>query len=192
MTPGHGLGQVSLSVPRMQAVLAGEHRCTRWESSSPSWDVTSLGQWCPLLGRQGLPGTGTQPPTHAAPQGRHTARSSHPARASHPSVLPCCHSGSKWDFIASCFATAAGTGRGRALAGRVPPSAGRTGRAGPGRGGSSARSHKKPLTPAFFMLCITRTWFIPRKEARQKHAIKMLRWPLQREALGLRQADASN
>lgn len=51
---------------------------------------------------------------------------------------------------------------------------------------------RRPLTLAFFMLCITRTWFIPRKEARQKHAIKMLRWPLQREALGLCQADASN
>lgn len=163
-------------------------------SSSPSWDVTSLEQWCPLLGRQGLPGTGRQSPNHTAPQCRRAARSSHPARASHPSALPCCHSGSKWGFIASCFATAAGTGRGRALAGRVPPTP--AGRAEPGRGVGAALPApsfgRRPLTLAFFMLCITRRWFIPRKEARQKHAIKMLRWPLQREALGLCQADASN
>lgn len=44
----------------------------------------------------------------------------------------------------------------------------------------------------FVTLSIARTWFIPRKEAGQKHALKTLRWPLQREALGLCQMAVSN
>lgn len=80
-------------------------------------------------GQAGAEGRG--PPNPPLPRAG-TARSRRPARACHPSALPCCHSGSKWGFIASCFPTAAGPGSG----GSCPPAP--AGRAGPGRGGVGA------------------------------------------------------
>lgn len=132
-------------------MLWQEHRGTRWESSSLSWDMTPLGQWCPLLGIKGCRAQKDSPPAHAAPQFRRAARSSHPAQASHPFALPYCRSSSKWGFIASCFARQQGRARGRALAGRVPP--GRQDGLSRGGGCSSARSQLWPLAVNVGFLC---------------------------------------
>lgn len=125
VTPRHGSGKVSPFCPGAAASGGG----TRQGPGSSSRDVAPLGLCPPLLGKRGLPGTGRwgshtpspgpQPLTadalpHVPARGTATmcaARGSarrRPARASRPSALPRCHTGSKWGFIASCFATAEG------------------------------------------------------------------------------------
>ena len=182
-TPGHGSGQVSLSVPRLQPVLRGRHstgaRLLFLGHGAGAVPPTpgqaraaghgEMGQPCAeprppqtryftlqaaaTLPRASLCGMAATRAARSSAHKRPPPRSSCPAQASRPSALPRRHTGSKWGFIASCFATEAGMGPSRGSSRLCTPSPGRTGLSWGGRGGcSSAGSQLSPLTvnAAFF------------------------------------------